>query len=288
MEGCRSVMAALSENMLTVSMLLNVFFFSGVQTACDKAPDLNITAPEEMEALSGSCLLIPCSFREKPGKSFDVQKETFGVWIKSNPVFKVNKFNVIYNSSKPRNSYNMNITGNLRERNCTTVFFNVNSSQTEKYFFRVENRRFKATASCDPVHITVRDSAWSPRVEISGDVKEKDSVTITCSALTPCPQSPPELTWNLQPDSPRQIEENTDGTFRTKIQQIITLSDTHDGYNIICSVRYPVDGGKHSKTAKTEVTLSVSYAPKNTSASISPSADSWVYLNCSSRANPRD
>ncbi|XP_038154143.1 B-cell receptor CD22-like [Cyprinodon tularosa] len=276
-------MAALSENMLTVSMLLNVFFFSGVQTC---KPALSITAPEEMEALSGSCLLIPFSFREKTGETIDGLRKTFGVWIKSNPVFKVNKVNVIYNSSKPTNSYNMKITGNLIERNCTTVFFNVNSGQTEKYFFRIENRRFKATASCHPVNITVRDSAWSPRIEISGDVKEKDSVTITCSALTPCPQSPPELTWNLQPDSPRQIEENTDGTFRTKIQQIITLSDTHDGYNIICSVRYPVDGGKHSKTAKTEVTLSVSYAPKNTSVSISPSADSWVYLNCSSRAKP--
>ncbi|XP_038154132.1 B-cell receptor CD22-like [Cyprinodon tularosa] len=285
MEGCRSVMAALSENMLTVSMLLNVFFFSGVQTGCYK-PALSITAPEEMEALSGSCLLIPCSFREKTGETIDGRRKTFGVWIKSHPEFKDNHFNVIYNSSKPTNIYNMNITGNLKKRNCTTVFFNVNSSQTDKYFFRVENGPFKATASCHPVNITVRDSAWRPRIEISGDVKEKDSVTITCSALTPCPQSPPELTWNLQPDSPRQIEENTDGTFRTKIQQIITLSDTHDGYNIICSVRYPVDGGKHSKTAKTEVTLSLSYAPKNTSAPISLSADSWVYLNCSSRAKP--
>ncbi|XP_038154142.1 myeloid cell surface antigen CD33-like [Cyprinodon tularosa] len=280
MEGCRSVMAGLSENMLTVSMLLNVFFFSGVQSACDKEPALSITAPEEMEALSGCCLLIPCSFRETLGEIFDGRRKTLGVWIKSNVELKDKKFNVIYNSSNPTNSYNMNITGNLKKRNCTTVFFNVNSSQTEKYFFRIENGWFKATASCHPVNITVRDSAWSPRIEISGDVKEKDSVTITCSALTPCPQSPPELTWNLQPDSPRQIEENTDGTFRTKIQQIITLSDTHDGYNIICSVRYPVDGGKHSKTAKTEVTECFLAAP------ISPSADSWVYLNCSSRAKP--
>lgn len=101
-------------------------------------------------------MLIPCSFREKQGETFDVKKKTFGVWIKSHPEFKDKQFNVIYNSSKPTNSYNMNITGNLRERNCTTVFFNVNSGQTDKYFFRIENRRFKATASCHPVHITVR------------------------------------------------------------------------------------------------------------------------------------
>ncbi|MED6289157.1 hypothetical protein CHARACLAT_033476, partial [Characodon lateralis] len=266
-------------------MLLSVFCFSGVQTDCGKAA-LGITAPTEINALSGSCLLIPCSFREKSGGRFDGRRKTFGVWIKSEPQFERNPSNVIYNSSKSKNSYEMSITGNLSEKNCTTVLSHVTSSQADKYFFRIENELMRATASCDPVHLTVRDSAWSPRIEISGDVMEKDSVTITCSALTPCPQSPPELTWNLQQGSHRQIEKNTDGTFTTKIQQTITLSDTHDGSNIICSVKYPLDGGKHNKAAKTEVTLSVSYAPKNTSAAIHPSGDSWVYLNCSSRSKP--
>ncbi|XP_014875297.1 uncharacterized protein LOC106938001 [Poecilia latipinna] len=122
-------------------------------------------------------------------------------------------------------------------------------------------------------------SGWSPRIEISGDVKEKNSVTVTCSALTPCPYSPPGLTLNLQPNPHRQMERNTDGTFTTTIQQKITLSDSNDVSNITCSARYPVNGGKH-KTANTEVTLSVSYAPKSTS------AFNWVELNCSSRASP--
>ncbi|XP_043960092.1 vascular cell adhesion protein 1-like [Gambusia affinis] len=133
------------------------------------------------------------------------------------------------------------------------------------------------------------DSPEKPRIEPDlKDLKEHQSVTVTCSAFTPCPHSPPELTWNLQQDSLRQTEKNTNGTLTTKIQENITLSDTHDGYNIRCSARYPVIGG--NKTAETEVTLSVSYAPKDTSASISPSglvsAGSWVELSCSSRAKP--
>ncbi|XP_039473754.1 vascular cell adhesion protein 1-like [Oreochromis aureus] len=129
-----------------------------------------------------------------------------------------------------------------------------------------------------------------PNITIPGDLKEKESVTITCSALTPCPHSPPQLTWNLTQDSHNKIEKNTDGSFTTKIQQTITLSDTHDGKKISCSARYPVNQGKDTKTAETEETLSVSYAPKDTSASISPSglvsAGSWVKLTCSSRAKP--
>ncbi|XP_038143603.1 sialic acid-binding Ig-like lectin 14 [Cyprinodon tularosa] len=163
------------------------------------------------------------------------------------------------------------------------------STAVDRYFFRIENDPFKATAWDDPLNIIVKDSPWSPSINIPvGDLKEHQSVTISCSAVTPCPHSPPELTWNLQQDSERQTEKNPDGTFTTKIQETITLSDTHDGYNISCSARYPVNGG--SKTAETEVTLSVSYAPKDTSASISPSglvsAGSWVELSCSSRAKP--
>ncbi|XP_047206294.1 B-cell receptor CD22-like isoform X2 [Girardinichthys multiradiatus] len=282
-------MAALSENVLTVNMLLIVFFLPGVSTgSCNgTTPALLITAPREIEALSGTCLQISCSFNTN--ETFDSSRRISGVWMKHNLDFKSNPSLVIFNSSRSVNTYSLNITGKLREKNCTTLFPDLNTSYTDRYFFRIENEPFRATACRNPIQINVKDSPWSPSIKISGgDLKEHQSVTITCSALTPCPHSPPELTWNLQQDSHRQTEKNTDGTFTTKIQENITLSDTHDGYNIRCSARYPVNGG--NKTAETAVTLSVSYAPRNTSASISPSglvsAGSWVELNCSSRAKP--
>ncbi|KAL4000871.1 ribonuclease P/MRP protein subunit RPP20 [Sarotherodon galilaeus] len=278
-------------NMVTVGMLSVLLFVSGALADCpNKDPALFITAPKKLEALSGSCLQIPCSFRPKEEQKFNREKKIFGVWIKNDSKFDKNPNSVIFNSSGPVSTYPMSITGNLSQRNCTTLFSNLTTTYTDTYFFRVENEPFKATASCDPLQITVRDSPLRPNITIPGDLKEKDSVTITCSALTPCPHSPPQLTWNLQQDSHNKIEENTDGSFTTKIQQTITLSDTHDGKKISCSARYPVNQGKDTKTAETEETLSVSYAPKDTSASISPSglvsAGSWVNLTCSSRAKP--
>ncbi|XP_032406784.1 B-cell receptor CD22-like [Xiphophorus hellerii] len=169
-------------------------------------------------------------------------------------------------------------------------------SEKQNYSFNVtEEGEFYCVAKNDlgnetssRICVSIKDSPWSPSINLPSDLKEHQSVTVTCSASTPCPHSPPELTWNLQQDSLRQTEKNTNGTFTTKIQENITLSDTHDGYNIRCSATYPVIGG--IKTAETEVTLNVSYAPKDTSASISPSglvsAGSWVELSCSSRAKP--
>ncbi|XP_039892105.1 B-cell receptor CD22-like [Simochromis diagramma] len=276
--------------METVSMLLIVLFVSGALADYSYKADLFITASKQLEALSGSCLQIPCSFRLKEEQKFNNKSEIFGVWIKNNPEFANEANNVIFNSSGAVSIYPISITGNLSQRDCTTLFSNLTTNYTDTYFFRVESEPFKATAACDPLQITVRDSPWRPNITISGDLKEKESVTITCSALTPCPHSPPQLTWNLQQDSHNKIEENTDGSFTTKIQQNITLSDTHDGKKISCSARYPVNQGKDTKTAETEETLSVSYSPKDTSASISPSAlvsaGSWVNLTCSSRAKP--
>ncbi|XP_038581438.1 sialic acid-binding Ig-like lectin 12 isoform X2 [Micropterus salmoides] len=286
-----SVIAVLSVNIVTANMLLSVFFLSGVWADCPQQPaGLFITAPQKMEALSGSCLQIPCNFSAKSEQEFDSRRETFGVWIKSDSKFSINPDNVIFNSSGTVNTYPMRITANLSQKNCTTLFSSLLTSYTNTYFFRIENKPFMATASCDPLQITIKDSPPSPRIEIPADLKEKQSVTITCSASTPCPHSPPKLTWNLQQDSHSNTEENTDRTFTTKIQETIILSDQHDGYNITCSARYPVNEGKDVRTAEERKTLSVSYAPKNTSVSISPSglvsAGSWVNLTCSSRAKP--
>ncbi|XP_024135953.1 B-cell receptor CD22 isoform X2 [Oryzias melastigma] len=291
-DECRSLMAALSVNVLTVYMFLSVFFLPGVWAECDWDSHLHITAPKKLEALSGSCLIIPCSFETTPGdngEKFDNGREIIGVWIKNNTQFFENPYNVIFNSTNQTNIYPMKIIGNLTQKNCTTLFSNLITNHTERYYFRIENRKFKEVDCYKPIEIKIQDSPQSPSIEIPADLKEKTSVSITCSAPTPCPHSPPELTWNLQADSQRQTETNTDGSFTTKIQKTITLSDTHDGFTIRCSARYPVNEGP-PKTAETLKTLSVSYAPKNTSVSISPSASVslgiWVKMTCSSRAKP--
>ncbi|XP_059183428.1 B-cell receptor CD22-like [Centropristis striata] len=286
------MMVAMCVRFATENVLLHILILSGALACTYKNTPVFITAPQKMEALSGSCLQIPCNFRVNSGIKAESTSHV-GVWVKTNP--NVNKYpsNVIFNSSSQAKGYPMNLTGKLSEKNCTTLFSSLITTYTDTYYFRYENGTYKATAACDPLQITVKDSAPRPWINISGgvnDLKEKQSVTITCSAFTPCPHSPPKLTWTLQQDPHNIIEQNTDGTFRTKIQETITLSDTHDGLTISCSVGYPVNEGKDVKTAAAEITLSVSYAPKDTSVSVSPSglvsAGSWVNLTCSSRAKP--
>ena len=77
------------------------------------------------------------------------------MWIKNDFSFKDYPDNVIFNSSRTNNIYPMNITGNLREKNCTTMFSTLITSYTNTYYFRIESNSFKVTAVCDPLQITV-------------------------------------------------------------------------------------------------------------------------------------
>ncbi|XP_017157436.1 myelin-associated glycoprotein-like [Poecilia reticulata] len=276
----------LSNNILIVSILLIAFFLPGAFSHCDHL-QAHMYTPHEMEALIGSCVDIPCRFQTFPG--FDSSKPIYGIWMKNEPVYDVGSSYMIFNSSGSINTYQMEMTGNLRRKNCSTRIPDLTADHADKYYFRVENGDTTATFCEDTFTLTVIDFPRSPSIVVFGsDLKEHQSLTITCSASTTCSRSPPELTWNLKKDSLKQILKKTDGTFAAKLQESITISDKHDGYNISCSATYPVTGG--FKQADTVKTLSVSYAPKDTSASISPSGlvskGSWVELSCSSRANP--
>ncbi|KAI3355124.1 hypothetical protein L3Q82_017997 [Scortum barcoo] len=205
-------------------------------------------------------------------EEFDNRRETFGVWIK--------------NDSKNREQ-------TIHGKQLLVILFRYQLKCTLVFNFAF-NFQIELVKTKDEINVNFgisnlnKYSPASPRIEISGDLKEKESVTITCSALTPCPHSPPKLTWNLQQHSHNKIEENTDRSFTTKIQKNITLTDKHDGYNITCSATYPVKEGV--KTAEETKTLSVSYPPSDTMVVISPtdpvSVGSVVNLTCSCRGKP--
>ncbi|XP_029955980.1 sialic acid-binding Ig-like lectin 14 [Salarias fasciatus] len=261
---------------------------SDVLSGCPSDADLFITAPRSLEAVNGSCLIIPCSFRPASEKGFDNRRKIVAVWIKDDAPFHGYPERIVFNSSDAVNYPDISIIGDLKQRDCTTKFNVLKLEKTTKFFFRIESESFKATAALDPVEIKLKGSPPRPRLEVSADLKdlkEKESVTVTCSALTPCSHSPPQLTWSLQQDAHSQTEENSNRTFITQIQKTLTLSDTHDGFSLSCSAVYPVAGGEPVKTPETELTLRVSYSPKDTTVSISPSG-SWVTLTCSSRAKP--
>ena len=131
------------------------FYVAGV-LACFGRGNLIATMPDRLDVLTGSCVQIPCSFDiPDPHNTFNSTILTSGVWIKGNPNFRERPDRVIFNSSETVNRYQGKITGNMFQKNCTTVFFNVTTSYSDKYYLRIENGPFLATDPDKSVNIVV-------------------------------------------------------------------------------------------------------------------------------------
>ncbi len=99
----------------------------------------NISLPKKIEALSGSCVIIKCRFEIQDKYNTDLTERAAGVWYKYRTDVKNN---VVFNSSTSgQNSFiRGNITGNLKDKDCTTVFYDLRSKHSGQYYFRIEGK----------------------------------------------------------------------------------------------------------------------------------------------------
>ncbi len=123
--------------------------------------------PQTVTALTGSCVQIPCTFNisnfeDKHKKA----KFIYGIWLKNKLQFEGKESFIAFNSSKNiiRGFSDIQMTGDLSERNCTTVFYNIMNNHSDLYYFRLEMEPnvFRATFPKS------RDSSKTVRITVIG------------------------------------------------------------------------------------------------------------------------
>ncbi|XP_073728874.1 Schwann cell myelin protein-like [Misgurnus anguillicaudatus] len=232
--------------------------------------DWNISLPEKIEALSGSCVTINCTFTINNTHDKYLTDSAAGVWLKDGT--KDN--NIVFNSTNSKLSFKGEITGKLKHKDCTTIFYNVTSNHNGRFQFRLEgNGPLKYVYQQKSVSINVIDSHPNPTVQMFKDqmevkvheeVLERSSMCLRCSAKTLCSSSPPTLTWSftdrlhlnensrLQLDQQNQTEIISDLNF--------TATNLQHGVTFICTIIYQLQ--QRNTTAQSYITLRVQYAPK--------------------------
>nr|XP_055047410.1 sialic acid-binding Ig-like lectin 12 [Misgurnus anguillicaudatus] len=275
-------------------LILFIFLLHGVW--CEYWP---ISLPEKIEALSGSCVTINCTFTINNTYNNDLTDSAAGVWYKDGTDLSKN---VVFNSSRTNLYFKGEIIGKLKRKDCTTIFYNVTSNYSGKFFFRIEgNGELKYTYPQKSALIDVIASPSKPtvqmfkdqmEVEVHEEVLEGSSMCLRCSAKTLCSSSPPTLTWSstdrlhLNENSRLQLDQQN----QTEIISDLNFTATHlqHGVTFICTITYQIQ--QRNTTAQSNITLRVQYAPKNTSVSVFPSNSvlegSSVTLICSSDGNP--
>ncbi|KAI7791696.1 putative B-cell receptor CD22 [Triplophysa rosa] len=255
--------------------------------------DWNISLPEKIEALTGSCVTINCTFDINNTYDLDLNDTAVGIWFKNNHDASGT---IMYNSSISNNLGK--ITGNLKDKDCTTDFYNVSSNHSAKFFFRIEGKgKLRWTYAQKYVSIHVIESPPNPTVKMFmgqmevQEVLEGNAVNLRCSAITLCcSSSPPTLTWRSTDglslnENNRQQQQN-----QTEIISDLNFTASHlqHGVTFICNITYQLQN--RNATAQSNITLRVLYAPKNTSVSVFPSDSvlegASVSLTCRSDANP--
>nr|XP_021330937.1 Schwann cell myelin protein-like [Danio rerio] len=246
----------------TEKIIIFCFLLQGV---CCR--DFNISLPEKIQALSGSCVVIKCRFDINDTYDKNLTERAAGYWFKSGT--NVDK-NLIFNSSESMQNLFIKgkITGKLTDKDCTTVFYEVTSIHSGQYMFRIEGEGgLKWTYNKTNVSLDVIESPMNPRVvlyvdkqELQGqqEVLEGRSVSLRCSAETLCSSPPATLTWSstarilLSESSKLQELINSDLNF--------TAARRHHRVTFTCSISYQLQD--NNRTAHSSITLHVQYAPQ--------------------------
>ncbi|KAF5902498.1 B-cell receptor CD22-like, partial [Clarias magur] len=192
-----------------------------------------------------------------------LQRDPTGIWLKDGTHGDDNR--VFTSTVTEENKIKGEMIGDLRMKNCTTVFYNINSPISPSIRLYKENQG---------------------EVEDQNEVVEGTSVRIICSAPSPpCLLKPPTFTWNFLPEERRQEQNHI--SFSSS-QLNFTSTHLHHGQDFTCTATYWLQN--KSISVQSSLTLHVLYGPRNTSVSASPSAavvlGSSVSLSCSSDANP--
>ncbi|XP_065150681.1 myelin-associated glycoprotein-like [Paramisgurnus dabryanus] len=233
--------------------------------------------PHTVTALTDSCVLIPCTFNintfeEKLQKT----KQIYGIWLKKTSRFGEDKSSVVFNSSQNiiQGFRHIEMIGNLTERNCSTVFYNIMMNHSDPYYFRIEmepkvfrvtfnTNQTDASDSSKTVRIKVIDLPQPPELksnpDVSKSVMEGTAVNLICSAEAPCPKQPPTLSWTNIPKSANiitQLQEKPDKTHSVFSSMTFNASYMDHRMNISCTATYPRNISNNT-TVNTTVMLRV-------------------------------
>ncbi|XP_051776229.1 myelin-associated glycoprotein-like [Erpetoichthys calabaricus] len=241
-----------------------------LQGALCKDPLMSL--PQNIEALDGSCVVIPCTF--KPIEALG--RDQIGVWISNDP-WKGNK---VFRKDTTYGVWtNVRVTiGHVRAGNCSTRLDRVGPQQGGTYYFRTEGK-YDYTFGHNSLKMTVQDK---PLITPFVPVKEGAVTNLSCSAPSSCPSDPPVLTWSdtlkgAKTETPQEVN---------RIQVVLRFTASHVHHNKTVTCMASSRGQRWINT----VTLNITYSPRRTSISghriHNVTEGGAVTLSCTSSANP--
>uniref|UniRef100_A0A8C1MM01 Si:dkey-238d18.5 n=1 Tax=Cyprinus carpio TaxID=7962 RepID=A0A8C1MM01_CYPCA len=252
-------------------------FFLWLKASPANAGEWSAKMPESVVGLSGSCVLIPCTF------SYPENEKTYteftGIWYKEYSAVVYNKdTSKIAGSFKGRTS----LIGDLRQNDCSLKINSLSSSDAGSFMFRTEMKYFKYSYG-EKVSIIGKETPENPNVSVEEEVTSGKPVTATCAVSHSCPSDLPKVTWSHHGKQSSPSQPQNHGQWKlTSYNLTFTPSREDHNKRLSCTAEFK------GKTVTGYKTLKVKYPPYNVNVvtKYSVKENDSVELTCSSNSNP--
>ncbi|CAL8354819.1 unnamed protein product [Arctogadus glacialis] len=241
-----------------------------LQGAGCNAAEFEALMPASVTTLRGSCVTVPCSFTVEDIHKAYLHPRCIPTWQKDEITISTTTFR-----------------GNITAYNCTTTFNNA-LEDNGPYYFRIDcGNPLKYSFKGNTVTIQIKGLPDAPRLTAPKEpVVEGTPVELWCSARSYCDTDPPTVTWTPALGLSTQLQQNDTVTSTLTFN----ASLLHHGNNVSCTAAYYIPSGDKTVTSTIYKILSITYAPRNTSAVGSPCLPAreggCLNLTCTSHANP--
>ncbi|KAJ8289567.1 hypothetical protein GJAV_G00002760 [Gymnothorax javanicus] len=249
--------AGLMESLGRSSFICRVIQVLAVWNLFVSGEEWTVTIPEQMSAVRGSCMVIPCSFT--PPTAHKSVKVTWYQYVKVG-------YPLVYSESKPKDVIqkfrgNTMLVGSPAMGNCSLKINTTRADHNdEKIYVWIEPNQFKNYFYNKVVALKITENAPRPRLWKEGrssGLRAGDVVRVFCEVNHTCPPSPPSVSFRNQTGQVQRSQTNDgQGRWRITVDMTWTLSREDNGRRLVCDVSHL--GGQ---TASSEILLSVAYAP---------------------------
>ncbi|KAI7801207.1 neuronal acetylcholine receptor subunit alpha-10 precursor [Triplophysa rosa] len=213
-------MQIISSCTILLMMILNI--------VCAEKKSCNFTfTPAKITAVPGLCVLVSCTFA-CPDTTTSTETIMWKIILKNKTTEKdieTERFKML----EPDPNKN----------NCSFILEDIEADDAGEYTFRVRDAERNQIKTNTKVKIIIQDE---PVIEVP-PLREHEQANLSCSAPSPCPETPPHITWWITKREGKITEVKNDTTFTTSevfYNSTLTFTPTSDLHNatVGCDVSY--------------------------------------------------
>ncbi|XP_037836358.1 sialic acid-binding Ig-like lectin 5 isoform X2 [Kryptolebias marmoratus] len=175
------------------------------------------------------------------------------------------------------------LLGDAANKNCSLLIDSLRPNDTGPFWFRIEIKDYDSFSYLNTkVSISVKREPDPIQLSVKDEMREKETVSASCSVSHSCPDSPPVFEWSHSGEALHLSQLNNGWWIATSV---LTFHLTHADHGKLLQCNVTHKGGQTQSQHKT---LQVKYAPMNVKVEyISDVGEGQtVGLTCSSYAHP--